>query len=135
MSKIIYQKYSNIFQRVVSSFVISSLNSETGSMPILQDAQASQNDPTSIHAPTYPMQNSDMIYLFDARHLRGIAAVMKDRSCCLGSLIASVLIGTLPIITLKAIAADEQRQTPSQNRQTSKYTPGQCLTLGANVDG
>ncbi|KAI6764407.1 hypothetical protein HG530_008196 [Fusarium avenaceum] len=59
---------------------------------------------------------------------------MKDRSCCLGSLIASVLIGTLPIITLKAIATDEQGQTPSQNRQTSKDTPGQCLTLGANHD-
>lgn len=107
MSKIIYQKYSNIFQRVVSSFVTSSLNSETGSMSILQNAQAGQNDPTSIHAPTYPMQNNDMIYLFVARHLHGIAAVMKDRSCCHGFLIGSVLIGTLPIITLKAIATDE----------------------------
>lgn len=78
-------------------------------MPILQNAQASQNDPTSILAPTYSMQNSDMIYMVVARYPRGIAAVMKDRSCCLGFLIDSILVGTLPIITLKAIATDEQR--------------------------
>jgi hypothetical protein len=107
MIKFVYQKYSNIFQRFVSSFVTSSLNSEIVAMSILQDAQASQSDPTSIHAPTYPMQNSDMIYLVVTRHLRGIAAVMKVRSCCLSFLIGSILIRTLPIITLEAIATDE----------------------------
>jgi hypothetical protein len=91
----------------VSSFVTSSLNSETESMSILQNAQESQNDPTSIHASAYPMQNNDMVYLFVARHLRRITAVMKDLSCCLGFLVGSILIGTLPIITLKAIATDK----------------------------